>query len=179
MHRIELTPGAQPPRDTTYKLSPTEFDELRKQLDELLAAGHIEQRKLPFGALVLFVGKKDGTIRMCVDYQALNKLTVKKNYPLSCCDALLERPKGATCFSKIDLRSGYHQVPEHFDDVEYTGFHTIYGHSQFRVMSFGLTNTQATFMHLMHTVLSIWSTFRSIARIQKTTRNICAKSWKL
>ena len=100
------------------------------------------------------MGKKDGTIRMCVDYRALNILRVKNSNPFPRIDELLYRLKGATCFSKIDLRSGYHQVYVHPDDVGKTTFRTRYGHFQFRVMSFGLTNSLAAFTHLMHTVLS-------------------------
>ena len=120
VHQIELTPDAQPPRNTAYKMSPAELDKLRKQLDELFVAGHIEPSKSPFGAPVSFVGKKDGTIRMWVDYRAFNKLTVNNNYPLPCIDELLARLKGTKCFFKIDVRSGYHQV----HDVEKTLFHT-------------------------------------------------------
>ena len=149
-HRIELTPGAVPPSRPTYRLSATELAELRKQLAELTAAGFIQPSKSPFGAPILFVKKKDGTMRMCVDYRALNNITIKNAYPLPLVDELFDRLAGARYFSKIDLRSGYHQIRIHPDDVPKTAFRTRYGHFEFLVLPFGLTNAPATFMHLMH-----------------------------
>ena len=109
-------------------MSPAELDKLRRQLDDLLEAGHTEPSKSPYGAPVLSVGKKDGTIRLCADYRALNKLSVKKSYPLPRIDELLDQLQRATCFSKIDLRSGYYQVFISPEDVEKTAFRTRYGH---------------------------------------------------
>ena len=151
-HRIELEPGAGPTSRATYRMSYTELDELRKQLKELEEAGHIRPSKSPFGAPVIFVKKKDGTMRMCVDYRALNKITIKNRYPLPRIDELLDRLEGATIFSKIDLRSGYHQVRIADEDVHKTAFRTRYGHFEFKVLPFGLTNAPATFMALMHDV---------------------------
>ena len=151
-HRIELLPGSSPPSRPTYRLSPSELDELRKQLADLTAHGFIEPSKSPYGAPVLFVKKKGGELRMCVDYRALNKITVKNKYPLPRIDELFDRLHGAKYFSKIDLRSGYHQVRIHPSDVPKTAFRTRYGHYQFRVLPFGLTNAPATFMHLMQDV---------------------------
>jgi hypothetical protein len=148
-HRIELEPGQNPPSKPTYRLSQPETDELKKQLGELLAKGHIRESKSPYGAPVLFVKKKDGSMRMCIDYRALNKITIKNKYPLPRIDELLDRLLGAKYFSKIDLRSGYWQVRIADDDVAKTAFRTRYGHYEFLVMPFGLTNAPATFMHLM------------------------------
>jgi len=152
-HRIELIPGSSPPSRPTIRLSATELDELRKQLTELEAAGFIRPSKSPFGAPILFVKKKDGTMRMCIDYRALNRITIKNSYPLPRVDELFDRLQGARFFSKIDLRSGYHQIRIAPEDVPKTAFRTRYGHYEFLVLPFGLTNAPATFMHLMHQAL--------------------------
>lgn len=152
-HRIELIPGSSPPSRPTIRLSATELAELKKQLTELEAAGFIRPSKSPFGAPILFVKKKDGTMRMCVDYRALNRITIKNSYPLPRVDELFDRLQGARYFSKIDLRSGYHQIRIAPEDVPKTAFRTRYGHYEFLVLPFGLTNAPATFMHLMHQAL--------------------------
>jgi hypothetical protein len=154
-HRIELVPGSTPPSRPTFRLSATELAELKKQLEELTNAGFIRPSKSPYGAPILFVKKKDGTMRMCVDYRALNNITIKNSYPLPRVDELFDRLQGAKYFSKIDLRSGYHQIRIAPEDVPKTAFRTRYGHFEFLVLPFGLTNAPATFMHLMH------ETFRS------------------
>ena len=151
-HRIELVDGAKPPSRPVYRMSPTELNELKKQLSELTDKEFIQPSKSPYGAPVLFVRKKDGSTRMCVDYRALNKLTIKNKYPLPRVDELLDRLNGARWFSKIDLRSGYHQVRIAAEDVDKTAFRTRYGHFEFRVLPFGLTNAPATFMHLMQKI---------------------------
>jgi len=151
-HRIELEPGQQPPSRPTYRMSQPELDELNRQLTELMSKGHIQESKSPYGAPVLFVKKKDGTMRMCVDYRALNKITIKNKYPLPRIDELLDRLLGARYFSKIDLRSGYHQVRIADEDIHKTAFRTRYGHYEYLVMPFGLTNAPATFMHLMQQI---------------------------
>jgi hypothetical protein len=112
-HRIELTQSTPPTLRSVYRMSSTELDELKKQLDELVASGFIKPSKSPFGAPVLFVKKKDGSMRMCVDYRDLNRITVKNRYPLPRVEELFDRLRGAKYFSKIDLRSGYHQVRIH------------------------------------------------------------------
>jgi len=149
-HKVELVAGATPPSRPTYRLSATELVELKKQLDELIKAKFIRPSKSPFGAPILFVKKKDGTMRMCVDYRALNNITVKNSYPLPLVDELFDRLQGARHFSKIDLRSGYHQIRIAAEDIPKTAFRTRYGHFEFMVLPFGLTNAPATFMHLMH-----------------------------
>jgi hypothetical protein len=151
-HRIDIVPGSTPPSRPTYRLSVGELDELKKQLSELTAHGFIRPSTSPYGAPVLFVKKKDGSMRMCVDYRALNKITIKNKYPLPRIDELFDRLKGAKYFSKIDLVSGYHQVRIHADDVEKTAFRTRYGHYEFLVLPFGLTNAPATFMNLMQMI---------------------------
>ena len=151
-HKIELIPGSAPTNRPTYRMSPTELDELKKQLDELIKAGFIQPSKSPFGAPILFVKKKDGTMRMCIDYRALNGITIKNSYPLPRIDELFDRLHGAKVFSKIDLRSGYHQIRITDEDVHKTAFRSRYGHFEFLVLPFGLTNAPATFMHLMHSI---------------------------
>lgn len=150
-HRIELEPNSTPSRPT-YRLSPSELDELKKQLAQLIKQGFIKPSKSPSGAPVLFVKKKEGDMRMCIDYRALNKLTIKNAYPLPRVEELFDRLQGAKYFSKIDLRSGYHQVRIAEGDEQKTAFRTRYGHYEFTVVPFSLTNAPATFMHLMQTV---------------------------
>ena len=153
-HRIDLEEGATPPSRPTYRMSPVELDELKKQLAELTESGFIQPSKSPYGAPVLFVRKKDGSMRMCVDYRALNKISVKNKYPLPRIDELLDRLAGATVFSKLDLRAGYHQIRIAEGDVPKTAFRTRYGSFEFLVLPFGLTNAPATFQGLMNTVFS-------------------------
>ena len=131
---------------------PLELKELKLQLQELLEKGFIRPSVSPWGAPVLFIKKKDGTLRLCIDYRQLNKLTVKNKYPLPRIDDLFDQLKGASIFSKINLRSGYHQVKIKDTDVHKTAFRTRYGHYEFLIMSFGLTNAPTTFMDLMNRV---------------------------
>ena len=152
-HRIELEPGSKPASRPCYRLSFSELDELKKQLEDLLKKGLIRPSKSPWGAPILFVKKKTGEMRMCVDYRALNKVTIKNKYPLPRTDDMLDRLHGSTVYSKLDLRQGYHQILIHPPDIEKTAFRTRYGHFECTAMSFGLTNAPATFMTLMNDVL--------------------------
>ncbi|GJU74806.1 putative reverse transcriptase domain-containing protein [Tanacetum coccineum] len=150
--RIELIPGATLVAKSPYRLAPSELEELSGQLKELQDKGFIRPNSSPWGAPVLFIKKKDGSFRMCIDYRELNKLTVKNRYPLPRIDDLFDQLQGSQFFSKIDLRSGYHQLRVHEDDIPKTAFRTHYGHFEFTVMPFGLTNAPAIFMDLMNRV---------------------------
>ncbi|GJV01656.1 putative reverse transcriptase domain-containing protein [Tanacetum coccineum] len=150
--QIELMPGAAPVARAPYRLAPSEMKELSEQLQELSDKGFIRPSSSPWGAPVLFVKKKDGSFRMCIDYQELNKLTVKNRYPLPRIDDLFDQLQGSSVYSKIDLRSGYHQLRVREEDIPKTAFRTRYGHYEFQVMPFGLTNAPAVFMDLMNRV---------------------------
>jgi hypothetical protein len=126
--------------------------ELKKQIDELQSKGFIHPSSSPWGAPVLFVEKKDGTQRMCVDYWSLNEVTIKNKYPLPSIEDMFDQMKVASVFSKIDLRSGYHQLKIQESDILKTAFRTRYGLYEYTVISFGLTNAPAYFMYLMNKV---------------------------
>ena len=149
---IEVEPGTVPISKAPYRMAPAELRELKVQLQELLDKGFIRPSVSPWGAPVLFVKKKDGSLRLCIDYRELNKVTIKNKYPFPRIDDLFDQLQGAKCFSKIDLRSGYHQVRVREADIPKTAFRTRYGHYEFRVLSFGLTNAPAVFMDLMNRV---------------------------
>ncbi|GJX37026.1 putative nucleotidyltransferase, ribonuclease H [Tanacetum coccineum] len=148
--RIDLVPGATPVAKSLYRLAPSEMQELFAQLQELQDKGFIRSSHSSWGAPVLFVKKKDGALRMCIDYRELNKLAIKNSYHLLRIDDLFDQLQGARYFSKIDLRSDYHQLRVHEDDIPKTTFRTRYGHFEFTVMPFGLTNAPAVFMDLMN-----------------------------
>ncbi|GJT81628.1 putative reverse transcriptase domain-containing protein [Tanacetum coccineum] len=131
---------------------PPVHQELSNQLQELADRGFIRPSTSTWGAPVLFVKKKDGSFIMCIDYQELNKLTVKNRYPLPRIDDLFDQLQGSSVYSKIDLRSGYHQLRVRDEDIPKTAFRTRYGHYEFQVMPFGLTNAPAVFMDLMNRV---------------------------
>ncbi|GKB34367.1 putative reverse transcriptase domain-containing protein [Tanacetum coccineum] len=150
--QIDLVPGAAPVARAPYRLAPSEMKELSEQLQELSDKGLIRPSSSPWGAPVLFVKKKDGSFRMCIDYRELNKLTVKNRYPLPRIDDLFDQLQGSSVYSKIDLRSGYHQLRVREEDIPKTAFRTRYGHYEFQVMPFGLTNAPAVFMDLMNRV---------------------------
>jgi hypothetical protein len=149
---IELLPGTPPIAKRPYRMPINELVELKKQIVELQAKGFIRPSSSPWGAPVLFVEKKDGTQRMCVDYQSLNEVTIKNKYPLPRIEDLFDLMKGASIFSKIDLRSGYHQLKIRESDIPNTAFRTQYGLYEYTVMYFGLTNALAYFIYLMNKV---------------------------
>ncbi|TYK14643.1 DNA/RNA polymerases superfamily protein [Cucumis melo var. makuwa] len=149
---IELLPGTTPISQTPYRMAPSELKELKIQLQELVDKGYIRPSVSLWGALVLFIKKKDGTLRLCIDYRLLNKVTIRNKYPLPRIDDLFDQLRGAALFSKIDLRSGYHQLKVRESDIAKTTFRTMYGHYEFRVMPFGLTNAPAVFMDLMNRI---------------------------
>nr|ABA97250.1 retrotransposon protein, putative, Ty3-gypsy subclass [Oryza sativa Japonica Group] len=150
--RIDLAPGTAPIYKRPYRMAANELAEVKKQVDEQLQKGYIRPSTSPWGAPVIFVEKKDKTKRMCVDYRALNEVTIKNKYPLPRIDDLFDQLKGAKLFSKIDLRSGYHQLRIREEDIPKTAFTTRYGLYECTVMSFGLTNAPAFFMNLMNKV---------------------------
>jgi len=150
--RIDIVPGSQPTYRAPYRLSTDEMQELKKQLDELLTKGFIRPSVSPFGAPVLFVKKKDGTMRMCVDYRMLNNITIKNRYALPHIDDLFQQLHGAKIYSKIDLTQSYRHVRIADEHVERTAFTTRYGHYEFLVLPFGLANAPATFMRLMNDI---------------------------
>ncbi|GJX05899.1 putative reverse transcriptase domain-containing protein [Tanacetum coccineum] len=150
--QIDLMPGAAPVARAPYRLAPSEMQELSDQLQELADRGFIRPSTSPWGAPVLFVKKKDGSFRMCIDYRELNKLTIKNRYPLPRIDDLFDQLQGSSTYSKIDLRSGYHQLRVRNKDIPKTAFRTRYGHYEFQVMPFGLTNAPVVFMDLMNRV---------------------------
>ena len=149
---IELEPGTGPISKAPYRMVTAELKELKSQLEDLLDKGFIRRSVSPWGASMLFVKKKDGSMRLCIDYRELNKRTVKNKYPLPRIDDLFDQLREATGFSKIDLRSRYHQIEIKNEDIPKTSFRTRYGHYEFVVMSFGLTNAPVVFMELMNRV---------------------------
>ena len=148
--QIELPLGTEPISKEPYRMAPLELKELKVQMEELVSKGFVRPSTSPWGALVLFVKKKDGSLRLCIDYRELNKVTIRNQYPLPRIDDLFDQLQGARVFSKIDLRSGYHQLKIRLEDVPKTTFKTRYGHYEFLVMPFGLTNAPAVFMDLMN-----------------------------
>ncbi|GKC31889.1 putative reverse transcriptase domain-containing protein, partial [Tanacetum coccineum] len=150
--QIDLIPGATPVARAPYRLASFEMKELSDQMQELFEKGFTRPSSSPWGALVLFVNKKDRSFRVCIDYQELNKLTVKNHFPLPRIDNLFDQLQGSSVYSKIDLRSGYHQLKVHEEDILKTAFRTRYGQYEFQVIPFGLTNAPAVFMDLMNRV---------------------------
>nr|GEV03900.1 putative reverse transcriptase domain-containing protein [Tanacetum cinerariifolium] len=150
--QIDLVPGAAPVARAHYWLALSKMKELAEQLQEPSDKGFIRPNSSPEGALVLFVKKKDGSFRMCINYHELNKLTVKNRYPLPRINDLFDQLQGSSVYSKIDLRSGYHQLGVCEEDIPKTAFRMRYGHYEFQVMPFGLTNAPAVFIDLMNRV---------------------------
>ena len=155
-HAIDLTPNHVIPPRRLYRQTPDELTETKRQIDEYLKAGHVRPSTSPFGAPVLLVKKKDGSMRMCVDYSALNDITIKNNFPIPRVDDLHDRLATARYFTKLDLYSGYHQIPIRRGDEHKTAFTSRYGTYEFLVMPFGLTNAPSTFQTAMHALLYKW-----------------------
>jgi len=149
---IDLITGAGPVSATPYKMAPVKLAELKKHIEDLLEKKFIRPNASPWGAPVLLVKKKDGSSRLCVDYRQLNKLTIKNKYPLPGINDLLNQLRGAGVFSKIDLRSGYHQILVKPEDVQKTAFRSRYGHYEYVVMPFGVTNAPVVFMDYMNRI---------------------------
>nr|GEZ40833.1 putative reverse transcriptase domain-containing protein [Tanacetum cinerariifolium] len=153
--KIDLVPEVAPVTRAPYRLAPSEMKELSVQLQELLEKGFIRPISSAWGAPVFFVKKMDGSFRMCIDYRKLNKLTIKNRYPLSRIDDLFDQLQGSSVYSKIDLRSGYHQLCIKEEDIPITAFRTRYGHFEFQMIPFGMTNAPAVFIDLMNRLDSI------------------------
>lgn len=153
-HKIELQEGATPPYGPIYPLSQTELKTLREYLDENLKNGRIRPSTSPAGAPILFVPKKDGGLRLCVDYRGLNKVSVKNRYPLPLISEILDRLSGAKFFSKVDIQDAYYRIRINEGEEWKTAFRTRYGHYEYMVMPFGLTNAPATFQSYIHTALA-------------------------
>jgi hypothetical protein len=149
---IELLPSTAQISKRPYRMDVKDPDELKKQIEELLSKGFIRPSSSSWGAPTLFVHKKDGSRRMCVDYRSLNDVTIKNKYPLPRIEDLFDQMRGVKVFSNIDLRSGYHQLKIRLEDISKTAFTSRYGLYEFTVMSFGLTNAPAYFLYLMNKV---------------------------
>jgi len=178
--KIDLILGTTPISRRPYRMLPNELVELKKQLQELLEKGLIQPSSSPWGCPALFVKKKDISLRMCVDYRLLNAVTIKNKYPLPRIDILFDQLTKAKVFSKIDLRSGYHQIKIRPEDVPKTAFSTRYGLYEYLVMSFGMTNAPAHFMYRMNLVFmpkldSLWwcssMMYWCILKMPKTMRS--------
>ena len=153
---IDLVPGTAPISLPPYRMAPDELKELKAQLQELVDGGFIKPSTSPWRAPVLYVKKKDGTWRLCIDYRQLNKVTIHNKNPLPWIDDLFDKLQVVKVLSKIDLRSGYHQLRIMEYDIPKTTFRTRYGHYEFLVMSFGLTNAPTVFMDLMNRVFHLY-----------------------
>ena len=152
-HAIDLKEGATPPWGPIYPMSAYQLEELKKYVCKMLAEGKIVHSKSPAGAPILFVPKPDGRLPLCVDYRQLNKLTILNKYPLPHMTELRERVAGATVFTKLDLKDGYHLIRIRKGDEWKTAFRTRYGHYEYGVMPFGLVHAPATFQAMMNTIL--------------------------
>jgi hypothetical protein len=147
--KVKLVPGEDPPKMRTAKANLKELTEIKAQLEDHLQKSWVRPSSSEFGAAVLFVRKKDGTLRMCIDYRGLNRITIKDRYPLPYLEELMDQLSGARVFSKIDLQSGYHQIQLEEEDKHKTAFCTRYGHYEFNVVPFGLSNAPSVFMRIM------------------------------
>jgi len=149
---IDLVPGTSPILIAPYRMSASELGELKKQLEELLEKQFIRPSVSPWGAPVLLVKKKDGSMRLCVDYRQLNKVTIENRYPLPRIDDLIDQLASAEVFNKIYLRSGYHQIRVKAENISKTALRIIYGHYEYSVMPFGVSNAPGVFMEYMNRI---------------------------
>ncbi|MCO5553261.1 hypothetical protein L7F22_006782 [Adiantum nelumboides] len=151
-HMIELIPGSSPPNKPPYSVSQAQQEEIMRQVNELVEKGMVRPSSSPFCSPVLLVQKKDGTYRMCVDYRALNRITIKNRFLVPRVEDLFDKLQDSTYFSRIDLKSGYHQIRIVDEDIVKTAFRTTFGLYEYLVMPFGLTNAPATFNRMMERI---------------------------
>ncbi|MCO5605966.1 hypothetical protein L7F22_060152 [Adiantum nelumboides] len=151
-HAIELIPGSSLPNKPPYRVSQAQQEEIMRQVNELVEKGMVRPSSSPFCSPILLVHKKDGTYRMRVNYRALNKITIKNRFPVPCIEDLFDKLQGSTYFSRIDLKSGYHQIRIVNEDILKTAFCTTFGLYEYLVMPFGLTNAPATFNCMMERI---------------------------
>ncbi|MCO5571572.1 hypothetical protein L7F22_025316 [Adiantum nelumboides] len=151
-HAIELILGSSPRNKPPYRVSQAQQEEIMRQVNELVEKGMVRPSSSPFCSPVLLLHKKDGTYRMCVDYRALNKITIKNRFPVHCIEDLFDKLQGSTYFSRIDLKSGYHQIRIVNEDILKTAFRTTFGLYEYLVMPFGLTNAPVTFNRMMERI---------------------------
>ncbi|MCO5611395.1 hypothetical protein L7F22_065648 [Adiantum nelumboides] len=151
-HAIELVPGSSPPNKPPYRVSQAQQEEIMRQVHELVEKGMVRTSSSPFCSPILLVHKKDGTHRICVDYRALNRITIRNIFPVPRIEDLFDKLQGLTYFSRIDLKSGYHQIRIVDEDIVKATFCTTFGLYEYLVMPFGLTNAPATFNHMMERI---------------------------
>ena len=161
-HCIDLIPGSSPPNQPPYRVSLSQQEEVMTQVNDLLEKGLIRPSSSPYCSPVLLVQKKDETYRMCIDYRSLNKITIKNRFPIPRIDDILDKLQGASIFSRIDLKSGYHQIRVASMDVHKTAFRTTFGLYEFLVMLFGLTNAPATFNLMMNRIFQSHRSFTGV-----------------